>query len=96
MQQYVIIAHDGIDENALDRRMNIRPFHLDGAKKLKENGNFVIGGAMLDDNGKMIGSVMIVQFETEAELRQWEATEPYIVDGVWAKYEIKPFRVANV
>ncbi|MFN3848665.1 MAG: YciI family protein [Spirosomataceae bacterium] len=96
MQQYVIIAHDGTDENALERRMNIRPFHLDGAKKLKENGNFVVGGAMLDDNGKMIGSVMIVQFETEADLRQWEATEPYIVDGVWVKYEIKPFRVANV
>lgn len=96
MQQYVIIAHDGTDENALERRMNIRPFHLDGAKKLKENGNFVVGGAMLDDNGKMIGSVMIVQFETEADLRHWEATEPYIVDGVWAKYEIKPFRVANV
>jgi len=96
MQQYVIIAHDGTDEKALERRMNIRPFHLDGAKKLKENGNFVVGGAMLDDNGKMIGSVMIVQFETEADLRQWEATEPYIVDGVWVKYEIKPFRVANV
>jgi uncharacterized protein len=96
MQQYVVIAHDGNDENALDRRMSARPFHLDGAKKLKETNNFVIGGAMLDDNGKMIGSVMILQFETEADLKHWEATEPYIQDKVWANYEIKPFRIANV
>jgi uncharacterized protein len=94
MQQYVIIAHDGKDENALDRRMSVRPFHLDGAKRLKETNNYVIGGAMLDDSGKMIGSVMVLQFETEADLKNWEATEPYIQNKVWENYEIRPFRVA--
>ena len=96
MQQYVIIAQDGTDENALDRRMEVRPFHLEGAKKLKENNNFVIGGAMLDEAGKMNGSVMILQFETDEEFKNWYENEPYIKGKVWQKIEVKPFRVANV
>lgn len=96
MQQYVIIAQDGKDEEALERRKNIRPVHLAGAKKLKENNNFVIGGAMLDDEGNMRGSVMIVQFETEGEFKNWYDNEPYITSGVWKIIEVKPFRAAEV
>jgi uncharacterized protein len=96
MNQYLITAFDGTDENALDRRMSIRPFHLEGAKKLKENENFIIGGAMLNDEGKMIGSTMILQFENPEELQTWIDSEPYIQHGVWVKFEVKPFRVANV
>jgi uncharacterized protein len=96
MNQYLITAYDGTDENALERRMNVRPFHLEGAKKLKENGNFIIGGAMLNDEGKMIGSTMILQFENPSDLQHWIAHEPYIQQKVWEKFEVKPFRVANV
>jgi uncharacterized protein len=96
MNQYLITGYDGTDENALERRMNVRPFHLEGAKKLKENENFIIGGAMLNDEGKMIGSTMILQFENESELQNWIDNEPYIQQKVWEKFEIKPFRVANV
>ena len=96
MKQYVIIAQDGTDSEALDRRMNTRPTHLAGAKKLKENNNFVIGGAMLNEAGNMAGSVMIVQFETDEEFQQWYDNESYITNGVWQKIEVKPFRVANI
>jgi uncharacterized protein len=96
MNQYLITAFDGTDENAFERRMSVRPFHLEGAKKLKENGNFIIGGAMLNDEGKMIGSTMILQFESPAELQNWIDNEPYIQQKVWEKFEVKSFRVANV
>ncbi|MDZ7896540.1 MAG: YciI family protein [Arcicella sp.] len=96
MNQYLITAYDGTDENALERRMNVRPFHLEGAKKLKEDGNFIIGGAMLNEEGKMIGSTMILQFENPAELQNWIDSEPYIQQKVWEKFEVKSFRVANV
>ncbi len=49
MNQYIVTAYDYTDTEALQRRMNIRPHHLDGAKELKANGNFIIGGAMLND-----------------------------------------------
>lgn len=96
MQQYVIIAQDGTDEGAFERRMEVRPFHLAGAKKLKEQNNFVFGGATLDEEGNMRGSIMIVQFETKEEFDHWYANEPYIKDAVWQTIEVKPFRVANV
>jgi len=96
MKQYLIIAQDGKDEGALERRKNIRPVHLAGARKLKENNNFVIGGAMMDDNSNMRGSIMIVQFETEEEFKNWYDNEPYITGGVWKEIEVKPFRVAEV
>ena len=96
MKQYLIIARDGNDPDALQRRMDARPIHLAGAAKLKVNNQFVIGGAMLNDAGQMEGSVMIVQFETEDEFSYWYKHEPYIVSGVWKTIEVKPFRVANV
>ena len=96
MNQYLITAYDGTDENAFERRMNVRPFHLEGAKKLKENGNFIIGGAMLNEEGKMIGSTMILQFESPAALQNWMDNEPYIQQKVWVKFEVKAFRVANI
>jgi len=96
VKQYLIIANDGKDDEALDRRKEVRPLHLAGAKKIKEKNNFVIGGAMLDDDGNMRGSIMIVQFETQDDFQNWYNNEPYITQGVWRTIEVKPFRVADV
>jgi antitoxin component YwqK of YwqJK toxin-antitoxin module len=42
---------------------------------------------MLDDNEKMIGSVMILQFENDEKMQEWYDNEPYIKDGVWKYYD---------
>jgi uncharacterized protein YciI len=76
--------------------MGVRPHHLDGAKELKAKGNYVLGGAMLNEEGKMIGSTMILQFENEEELEAWQQSEPYITQKIWESVDIKPFKVANV
>ena len=94
MKQYLITAYDHTDEGALKRRMDVRPHHLDGAKELRTNNNYIMGGAILDDDGKMIGSVMVLQFETEEELEAWKQREIYITAGVWETVDVKPFRVA--
>jgi len=96
MNQYVVTGYDYTDEGALDRRMGVRPHHLDAAKEIKEKGNYIMGGAILNDEGKMIGSVMILQFETEEELEAWKKGEPYITQKIWESVDIKPFRVATV
>lgn len=96
MKQYIITAFDFTDDGALERRLKVRPNHLAIAKKLKENGNFVLGGAMLNDKGKMIGSTMILQFETTVEFEAWQENEPYVTQKIWDKVEIKPFKVADV
>lgn len=96
MLQYVIIAYDGSDAESSERRKNIRPFHLAGAKLLKDKNQFITGGAILSEDGQMTGSVMIVQFETGEEFQEWYNNEPYIKEGVWQTIEVKPFRVAVV
>jgi uncharacterized protein YciI len=96
MNQYLVTAYDFTDTEALQRRMNVRPHHLDAAKELKANGNYVLGGAILNEDGKMIGSVMILQFETEEALEAWKQSEPYITQKIWESVDVKPFRVATV
>lgn len=96
MKQYLVLGRDGKDELALERRMGQRPQHFETARKLKSQQNFIVGGAMLDDNDKMIGSAMIVQFESPDELNKWLDNEPYINGKVWDSYEVIPFRVADV
>lgn len=96
MNQYVITAFDFTDEDALQRRMAARPHHFERAKELKLTGNFIKGGAMLNDEGKMIGSVMLMQFENDEEMEVWKQGEPYIVGKVWDRIEIRPFKVADV
>lgn len=94
MPQYVVIAYDGTDSAALDRRMAARPAHLENIKPMVEKGELVIGGAILDDTGKMIGSVVICDFAEKAKFDHWLKTDPYITGKVWQKIEVKPFRTA--
>jgi uncharacterized protein len=96
MKQYLITAYDYTDPGALQRRMNVRPHHFDEARELKKSNNFIFGGAILGDEGKMVGSVMVMQFETDEELEVWKQNEPYITQQIWESYDIKPFKVAVV
>ena len=65
-------------------------------RSLKANNQFIKGGAILDNEGHMRGSVMFLQFEEEEQFRAWYANEPYITEGVWEQIEVKPFRVAEI
>ena len=94
MKQFVLIGKDSKSEGAFNRRMEARPFHLELANKMKESGNLILGGAILDLDEKMSGSVMVVQFESEEGLKDWLAKEPYLQKGVCEQYEIHPFKVA--
>lgn len=94
--QYVIFAYDGTDEKAIDRRLAVRDEHLKCVEKRIENGEHLYGGAMLDEAGKMIGSVMVVDYPSREELDNWLKIEPYAVGNVWERIEIKPFRVPSI
>ncbi|GAB3903850.1 YciI family protein [Mucilaginibacter boryungensis] len=96
MNQYLITAYDFTDAEALNRRMAVRPHHLDAARELKFQDHFILGGAILNDEGHMIGSTMIMQFENEEQLEAWKQNEPYITQGVWETVDVKPFKVAVV
>lgn len=92
--QFLITAYDGTDDLAQERRAAARPAHIEGAHSLKENGNVLIGGAILDDDGNMIGSSLVVEFESRDELDTWLNNDPYITGNVWQDVTVVPFRTA--
>ncbi len=92
--EYLITAFDDTDENALQRRMAARPAHLEGADQLKAAGKLIAGGAILDDDNKMIGSTLYVNFATRAELNQWLQNDPYVIEGVWKDVNVLPIKLA--
>ncbi|HEY0900359.1 MAG TPA: YciI family protein [Sphingobacteriaceae bacterium] len=96
MKQYTLFALDYTDEGALERRMQAREEHLQGARSLKEQGNLIFAGAILDESGKMVGSNLILQFAGDEELEEWKGQEPYILKKVWEKVDIRPFKVAQL
>ena len=87
--QFLIRAYDGAGK--LDKRMEVRPRHLEGMKKLGDH--IVCAGGLLDDEGKMKGSALVLNFESRKELDEYIANEPYVVEKVWEKIEVETINV---
>lgn len=96
MPQFLILAQDYKDGDALKRRLSVREAHLDRVSKEKAEGRFIIGGAKLNDEGNMYGSMLIVQLENEEAVKKWLENDPYVTGKVWEHIEILPFRIADV
>jgi hypothetical protein len=94
--QFLVVAYDGTDPDHGQRRQRARDAHLAAAARLKTLGQLVIGGAILDEAGAMIGSALIFDFPEREALDRHLATDPYVVQKVWQRIEVRPFRVASL
>lgn len=90
--QYVIKAYDG--ENMLEKRMQVRGAHLENLKTI--DGKILCGGGLLDENGNMKGSVLVLDVDDKSKLDAYLESEPYIKSGVWQKIEVDPMNVVIV
>lgn len=91
---FLIIGRDGTDENALERRMSARDAHMEYMKENIQKGAMIIGAALLDDDQKMIGSVIMTDHKTKEELKAWLDAEPYVLQNVWQDLHIQECKVA--
>ena len=94
--QFLLIGYDGTDPGAMERRLKVREEHLEKIAVLKKCGGCLFGGAILDEAGKMIGSIIVYDFPDRQSLDEKLKEEVYITGNVWEKIEIKPFRVAKI
>jgi uncharacterized protein len=92
--QFLVVARDGTDEGAFERRRRTRPTHLHSIGSLVDAGNVLVGGALLNGSGDMIGSMLLVEFPDRDGVDAWLARDPYVTDGVWRDIEVHPFRTA--
>ena len=87
--QFIIKAYDG--KEMLEKRMAVRPRHLEGMARLGEH--VICAGGLLDEAGKMKGSVLIMDFADQSELDAYLSSEPYVQEHVWEKIEVERMNV---
>jgi uncharacterized protein YciI len=93
--QFIVIAHDGTDEGVLERRLAVREAHLKSAKEMFDSGKWLYAAGISNDDGKMIGSMIVCGFPSRDELEQeWLKKEPHVVGKVWKKIDVKRAQVA--
>jgi len=90
--QFLVKAYDG--EGMLEKRMEVRPRHLEGMKALGKQ--IICAGGLLDDEGKMKGSALVMDFPDRAALEEYLRNEPYVLEGVWQKIEVETMNVVLV
>jgi uncharacterized protein YciI len=93
---YAIFSED--TEDSLSKRLAARPKHLQRLQALQDAGRLVLAGphpAIDSENpgdAGFTGSLVIAEFASLDEAREWADSDPYIEAGVYAKVTIKPFK----
>ena len=93
---YAIISND--TEDSLEKRMSVRPKHIERLNQLKSEGRLVIAGPhpAIDNNDPgeagFTGSLVIAQFDSLEEARSWANDDPYMESGAYESVIVKPFK----
>lgn len=92
---YVIYSRDR--ENALEARLEARPAHLKRVEAMLAEGRILAAGPRpaIDspDPGPagFEGSLIVADFESLEEAREWADSDPYMLAGVYESVEVSPF-----
>jgi|TARA_B110000046_G_scaffold30197_2_gene31845 uncharacterized protein YciI len=93
---YAIISQDV--ENSLDKRLSVRPAHLERLKVLQAEGRLLIAGPHpaidSEDPGSdgFTGSLVVAEFDSLVAAQAWADEDPYIEAGVYQSVVVKPFK----
>lgn len=93
---YMIYSEDV--ENALEKRLKVREKHLERLTALKAEGRLMVAGPLpaVDSENPgdagFTGSLVIAEFDSLVEAKQWADADPYIAGGVYKGSTVKPFK----
>ena len=93
---YAVISQDAA--GTLDKRLAARPQHLKRLEQLRDEGHLVLAGPHpaidSDDPGPagFTGSLVVAEFDSLEDARQWADTDPYLAAGVYEQLSVKPFK----
>ncbi|KAF9497321.1 hypothetical protein BDN71DRAFT_1467774 [Pleurotus eryngii] len=101
LQRFFVYAPDKTEDGTFEKRLSVRPEHVEMAKKNIADGIIRVGGFLLtpesiatpDAPKKMIGSTFIVEAASIDEVRKLVEGDIYYKSGVWDadKITILPF-----
>lgn len=89
MPHFLLIATDKPD--SLTTRLAHRPAHLDYLARWSNHVR--LAGPMLDQAGNPTGSTILLEIANRKEAEQFAAKDPYALAGLFAKIEIKLYRI---
>ena len=93
---YAVISQDAA--GTLDKRLAARPQHLKRLERLRDEGRLLLAGPHpaidSDDPGPagFTGSLVVAEFDSLEDARQWADTDPYLAAGVYEQLSVKPFK----
>ena len=93
---YAIISQD--IPNSLERRMAVRPAHLQRLEALRDAGRLVLAGPhpTIDNENPgtagFSGSLVVAEFASLSEAQAWADADPFTTTGVYEKVTVKPFK----
>ncbi|HCM04798.1 MAG TPA: hypothetical protein DIC30_02185 [Oceanospirillales bacterium] len=93
---YAIISQDV--ENSLEKRLSVRPAHIERLQALKDDGRLLIAGPHpaidSEDPGSQgfTGSLVVAEFDSLDSAQAWADEDPYISAGVYQQVIVKPFK----
>ncbi len=93
---YAIISQDV--ENSLEKRMSVRPAHIERLNTLKNQGRLILAGPhpAIDNNepgeAGFTGSLVVAEFDSLAQAQTWADADPYMTSGAYASVIVKPFK----
>lgn len=93
---YAIISEDV--ENSLEIRATVRPEHLARVEALVDDGRLLVAGPhpAVDSpepgSAGFTGSLIVAEFGSLEEAQAWAADDPYVKAGVYANFQVKPFK----
>jgi uncharacterized protein YciI len=85
---FAVIRHD--KPNSVGLRQSERPKHLTYLEGVTDC--ITSGGALLDDKGQQIGSILIIDVADRAAAEHFAATDPYVEAELFATTHIAAFR----
>ena len=92
---YVITGKDA--PGSLATRRRVRAEHLARVRALADAGRIVLAGPCpavdSPDPGDAgyTGSVIVAEFPSLDEARDWMAGDPYVTEGVFESHDVRPF-----
>jgi uncharacterized protein YciI len=93
---YAIISQDV--ENSLEKRLSVRPAHIERLQTLKAEGRLLIAGPHpaidSEDPGTegFTGSLVVAEFDSLTAAQSWADEDPYVAAGVYQQVVVKPFK----
>lgn len=94
---YAIEGHDGAD--VLAKRKGARAAHIARLEALRDAGRLLVAGPCpaidAEDPGPagFSGSIVIARFDSLLDARAWADADPYVEAGVYARVDVRPFRL---